>query len=638
MGLLPPALLALFAFLCGNLPGSATAAGAAGGQLLLLLAAATVGISDPLRLGRAGRLLPWALVVAVAASLLASPVPRAGKVGLILLPAFLLLPGFVARCWETDRSRSLGIAGLASVLAATAAWSLADLARHGSGRAAMPRGHHNLLAAFLVILMPLVAAGLLRRGATRWLSLLALLVGSTALLATRSFLHLGILALLAIASATRFARARELVLGLGLIAVALLLPRAGRMIAGTDSSTAARSVYAEGAWRGFLERPTLGWGPGSTPWTIAETSVPRPAINPPGEIVGEAHSLPLQLLRELGATGVLLAVATIGLFLALRWRERSAAAAELRGFREAGIASLLAALASGLGADWISTPALPVAVAVGAGAALAGEARARSVPWTGLLYGAIAAALLVPPATAQLAYDRARLQPRRAEAAPHLDRAVQRDPDFPLYRARRAWTAADPAPLRAEGAIAAAREARGVAALWLRAGVLALEGGRRDLAEESFRRAMYLDPLSAFAPFQLAPLDPDPAACAARAFAAEPRLAGATLFRGSEAARLAAIERLEHFPQIDAGWRERFAATARAVELGSDDEVDLVAAIDGEPAVSLSLHAFHRREWPTDLARLRVERRAVERLRDLPPATALAGTSAEAFPRDRCLP
>ena len=77
---LPALLASLFGVWCGTFSGGATWAGSAAAVVLPLafLAAAGVDARDPLRLGRAGRLLPVALWIALAASAWASPVPRAG--------------------------------------------------------------------------------------------------------------------------------------------------------------------------------------------------------------------------------------------------------------------------------------------------------------------------------------------------------------------------------------------------------------------------------------------------------------------------------------------------------------------------------------------------------------------------------
>src|SRR5262249_12479554 len=122
LALLPALLAALFAGWCGNLAGGATAAGAAASALALLGALAATGVpwADPLRLGRAGRLPPPALWPAAAGSLAASPVPRAGRVGIVLLPAFLGLPAAVARCWRDEAARRIGVRALAAVVGVAA--------------------------------------------------------------------------------------------------------------------------------------------------------------------------------------------------------------------------------------------------------------------------------------------------------------------------------------------------------------------------------------------------------------------------------------------------------------------------------------------------------------------------------------
>lgn len=655
---LPALLLGLFAFYCGNFSSAAGFPAGPIGQGLILITAVLAASSwrDPWRLGVAGRYLPWALVLASTLSLFASPVPRSGRVAVVLMPAFLLVPAFAARCWSTERRRALGVVGLSLVVGTVALWSLADALRLRLDRAAMPLGHHNLLAAFLAITLPLVVPGLRRAGAVRWLALSALLVGFTALLTTRSFLALAVVATVALANSYRLEKTRELVAGLALVALAFLVPRAAAIVAGKDSSASARAVYWRAAWDGFGERPVTGWGPGSTSWTIARTMHPIPGVSPAGEIVGQAHSLPLQLLRELGAPGAFLAASCLGLFFWRRWRSRSGA--EDRSWVDAGLASVAAGLGCGLGEASLGIPAIALGLAVGAGAALAGagaepgaedgggaqqetaerKARRRAPLWPVVAYALLAATLLAPLARAQALYDRAVRVPNRALASPLLERAVGLDPGFPLYRARWAWSATAPIGQRAREALAAASQASGVAALWLRAGALALEAGEGEQARLAFEQAMALDPLSAFAPLQLLSLVADPASCAARALAADPRLAGATLFRGREALRTAAVGRVEVWAGIDAGWRAELRRVAATSVPGNGEEVDLTARIDGVPALALSLHLFRRTSWPADVARVRVERDAVRQLRALPAAAALPTSSAAAFPADRCAP
>ncbi len=666
MSLLPALLLACFAFWCGTFPGSAAFPAAPAGEGLVLVAA-LVGAArwrDPLGLGRAGRWLVAALIAASALSLWASPVARAGRVGLCVLPAYLLLAPFVERCWSTERRRALGLQAWSAVVAATALWAILEQARQGTSRTAMPLGHHNLLAAFLVVTLPLAVLSLRRRGPGRWLAAVAAVAGVVALVESRSFLAGGALALLALAGAARFARARQLVVGLALLGLALLVPRATAIVRGEDSSASARRVYLRAGWEGMLERPVVGWGPGSTPWTLALHLRPEPGVNPPGEVVGEMHSLPVALAYELGLPGCALALGVVSLFLFRRWRGRRAGVD--RGLAEAGLAGVAGFLLTSLGGAQLSVPALPLAVLLAAGAALCGSRpaveesvsqRADGRRGRGVfgvlpvgLYAAAASLLLLPIARAQAFYDRAATLRVRDQAAPLMARAVALDPGLPLYRARWAWSSEAPVGERAESAIAAARAARGISALWLRSAALALESGRLDLVREASERALALDPLSAFAPFQLATLggaagspfgDVD---CAARAMLAEPRLAAASAWRGRERVRQRALARLEHWPGVDAGWRAEMLRLAGQVAPASPapgappgDEVELAAQIDTTPALSVSLHLFRRSPWPADVARIRVDRAGVRTMK-LPSAAAIADSSPLAFPRDGCAP
>jgi hypothetical protein len=186
--LVPPLLLALFGAWCGTFAWGATAAASAVAAVALLGTLLWTGPAwqDPLRLGRAGRLLPPALWIAAAASAWASPVPRAGWVPVLLLPAFLALPGAVERCWRREEDRRRGLRALALTVAGVSLWSLIDWAVLGSPRPAMPLGHHNLLAAWLVIALPLAVLPAREPGRWRFAGLAAGGLAVAALLASRS--------------------------------------------------------------------------------------------------------------------------------------------------------------------------------------------------------------------------------------------------------------------------------------------------------------------------------------------------------------------------------------------------------------------------------------------------------------------
>ena len=367
---------------------------------------------------------------------------------------------------------------------------------------------------------------------------------------------------------------------------------------------------------------------------------------------------------ELGFVGLALAAAVLSLFLLRRWRGRSAAAD--RGLVEAGLAGVTGFLLTALGGAQLSVTALPLAAALAAGAALAGEGGAEARRGDPLrqgrvrrfagqelavwIYVGVAVLLLLPLARAHALYEAAARVRLRGEAAPLMARALALDPQFALYRARWAWSAEVPVGERAVAAIAAARAAPGVAALWLRGGALALEAGRMDLAREASERALALDPLGGFAAFQLATLGPaagggsDAADCLARALLAEPRLAAATALRGRAAQVGQALARLERWPGIDAGWRAEMMKKAAGAAPGplapgapAADEVELAAQIDSTPALAVSLHLFRRSPWPADVARIRLERAGVRRMK-LPAAAAMRESAAAAFPRERCAP
>lgn len=663
--LLPAAGLAVIGGWAGTMAGGATAAGAAAVEALALAgaAAATSAWRDPLRLGRRGRLLVWALLLLAAASVWASPVPRAGRLALTLLPAFLLLPAAVARAWDGAAGRRWGPRGVAAVVLATAAWALAGRLA-GDPRAAAPLGHHLLLAVWLLALLP-VAALPLRAGRSgdRLLGAAAVAAGVTALVFGGSLAAaagLGLEAVLVAAVAVRAAaawpaarRRRLLVLlGLGLALVALggllrAAPRLWPTAGGADPSFAARGVYAAAAWRGAAARPALGWGPGSTAWTLAEHLRPVPGVDPPGEVVAEVHSLPLAIAYELGLPGALLAAALAALFFR---RRRAAAVPAAAGGADpllvsAGLAGLAGAGVALLATAWLAVAALPAALAVAAGAALAGEGgvRRRRGGWGGALYAAVAAISLLSPLRAQLHYDRAVAADEVVEQRRQIDAAVRLDPGFPLYRAWQAWAAAaaggDPVAV-AEAELAAAQQAPGVAALWLAAGVDGAAAGT-PWAAEALGRACRLDPLGALAPFHLAVLeaDRDPAAAAiagGRALLAEPRLAAATYWEGREELLAAVLGQVSVWPGIDAGWRQALVAAVGGWDTAvPGSRVRLALRVDPGGGESLLLRSFRRRPRAFFLAPVELRRELAAQL-TLPPASTLPQSAPGAFGERGC--
>ena len=669
-GLLPALLLGLFGGWAGTWIGGAGWAGSSAGDAALLALVlgcggrvAGMARADPLQLGRSGRLLPWALWGAVLASLLASPVPRAGRVGVLLLPVYLLLPGIVAACWRSTRAITAGVRSISVVTAGVALWSLADLLLQDRERTAEPLGHHNLLAAWLVILLPLAILAAREKGPWRALGWGAGLLGVAALVASRSLAGAGALAVQAVvllalgAAGLRRRGPGWLRWALALVLLAALASQAGRIarvFGGGDSSARARTVYLQAGWEGFLARPALGWGPGSTPWTSAAFLRPVPGVNPPSELVGELHSLPVQLAYELGAPGLLLAVALGAVFVRRRTAELARPGTDAEptsvppgkdvGLAVAGLLGLLAAAVTALASAALWVTALPVAAALAAGAALAGsgspmhEAAARRPrPWLLPAYAILALAVLLPIRLAARHAERA-IGADLPTARRELARAVRLDPAFPLYRARLAWVQ-EPTRLGRAGAAALARQAAAdggtVAPLWLAAGVF---GGRtgEPWAAAALERACDLDPLSALPPFYLAFLSPPEkeATRAGRAFLAEPRLAAAVAWERRPDLRQAGLQSAAAWPGVPEGWRAALLAAAASPFPAAGPTAPLALQLDRASATAFSLHLFRRRpsppRWPVTL------RAPLAGRFDLPPATALPATSREAFEAPGC--
>jgi len=585
------------------------------------------------------------------------------------------LPGAVARCWEGDAARRLGARGMAAAVALLAAWALvaergdaSDAvmgaaaavggrpAAPGLGVTLAPLGHHTLLAVWLATLLPLALLPLRERNAWRWLGAGAGALGIAAVLAGGSLAGGAALAGEALAVAWWLASRRPAagppallrgkvgaavaLAAVGLLLAASQLPRLARIASRQDVSSLARAVYLRAGWQGWRERPWLGWGPGSVPWTAAWFIVPRPGINPWGEAVGELHSLPVQLAYEIGTLGLLTALATGGAFLARRWPERRTAADP--GLLAAGCLGLAGAGAAWLGTAAIAVAALPLALAAAAGAALAGgrpDGETTSPPaparWSGMasFYALLAAAALLAPEVARWHYDRAVAAGqagRQPAVRSELAAAVRNDPELPLYRLRLALAQNGGAasPDAAGLAWRAARDARGIGLLWLVAGILGHARGE-PWAPSAFEQSCVLDPLSPFPPFYLMASASDAAAApqlGARALLAEPRLTAATFWEGREPLFRQALEVVRRWPGVDAGWKLALlrAAPAPADRHGAVVRLELIVDAGAYTQAS-TLHLFRRRPWPARWQLIRL-RQSVAALVRLPPAFSLRST------------
>ena len=681
--LLPAALLAFFGGWCGTFYYGASAAAVVLGHLVLLAVVAWGWRGwDPLRLGARGKVLPPLLWLWLLLSLRGSPVPRAGWVAAALLPAFLAVPAVVARCWDESSARRRGGLALCAVAGGAALIALAGMAWQGSPRAAQPLGNAVLLGAFLAILAPLglVVAAAERRRRWRAAAIAAVALVGVAVLATRSVAAIAA-AVVGTALVLPPGRRRWLVVPL-LGGVLVLGTRLPGLASGLDPSLQARWTYWQAGVRGIFARPAFGWGPGSTSWTVAPLLRPRPGINPPGEVVGDLHAVPLQLAYELGLPGLAVAMAAGVAFVLARLRERPGTAepspatgtAEGPDLRRGGLAGLAAGGTALLAGPTLGTTALWVTLAVAAGAALAGSARCERRPLTsarspsgplsprrgergvgesgvadqprgggregggsGLrprggawLSGAIALLLLAPLDAALACYEAARhAPPPRAVAL--LELAAELDPGMPLYRARIGWLARTAAG-RALALGRAAAAAPAVPALQLAAGWSAQAAGQDG--EEALARACDGDPLSGPAPWLLAMAAPKAERAprlAARALLADPPLLAALSWEREPELLAAALAEVTSWQGVDEGLRQALLDRAKSLpwrgRLGA-----LRVTMDEEPSTAVSLHVFRRRPWPATLAIVPVRRDLVGDLERLPAAGSLSTTQADAFP------
>ena len=633
-GLVPVVVVLAFAVGLGGFHAGVDARAALAGQgiLLALAAMSAGGWRDPLRLSPGS----WRLLALAGMTLLLSwyqsPVPRAGRTALLMLPALVLVPSAVARCLSTNRRRNLflvGIALISTYIYARALWS-----GWRTESTVGPLGHHNLLAAWVVTTLPLVAA--LWRGDLRR-RLLAVLAGGSGLGAlavsgSRSgWAALAVVVVVATSVAGR--RARRALLGV----TALVLVVGGLRWGSADGvlgdpSVSARLAYWDAAWRGALERPLLGWGPGASAWTLHLHLEPEPGVHPASQIVADPHNLPLRLLYELGFLGVGILIALGVVFLRRRWLDRRGDVDPA--LRTAAALGLLGWSVISLAGRPLAAPALPVLALVLLGVWLAADGEAaESAPATRsqpVVLAVVLAVLLLPSARAHLLYDQAAASEDPAQRRAALGEAVALDPGFPLYRFHLALES-EAGPTAAEQARRAAEDAVGLAPLWLAAANLAEDP---DLRRAALLETCRLDPLASTAPWRLSLLGRDPrrVAWTARAFLAEPRLLAAYR-RPPPETLAAAARRLGGLEGLEPPWSRALGRLLREVGEPSGAGGSLVLRMDADPATALSTHAFRRRPWPTVLAETRLAAEAVGRVdRELGPARA----SAEIFRAAEC--
>ncbi|MEM7356884.1 MAG: hypothetical protein AAF657_39085, partial [Acidobacteriota bacterium] len=377
-------------------------------------------------------------------------------------------------------------------------------------------------------------------------------------------------------------------------------------------------------------------------WTISEHLRPIPGVHPPDQVVADLHCWSLQVAYEVGWRGLLLGLGLAVVFL--RSRRSEAADPDLRRCALLGLAALGVMSTTGLS---LAVSALPLAVVVALGAILAAEQRSPPEPRSvGPRIAAIVAACVIgvfvlPLDRAHLAYDRAMSGLDHAQQIHHLRRAVELDPAFPLYQARLAWLEADNGlgePAVARRALAAAEAARGLAPLWLAAGLHGQQAGEA-WASEALQRACRLSPLGAMAPFHLTLEDAaaaDPTRWTARALLAEPLLLAAVDWRDRQPTIAAAITDVDALDGVELWWRQALRDLPASLGEPGGPIQSLVLEMDGDDS-PLSLFAFRRPLWPAYVARVDVFVDQATRI-DLAPASRVRTTSGEVFQGPACGP
>ncbi len=556
-----------------------------------------------------------AAAVAVWVSLLESDIPEVGVSAAGLLPLLFLVPGLVPL--ETSERR-VAVRGLLVGGAVVAGWALVDaaVATYQTGelqRAAMPLGHHNLLAFWLLPLLVLAAGHLLEKeGRQRLAALFAVVLSAGALVASGSLAGLvgvgvGLCALAGWGGRARSRPKRGLLLG-GALVVVLAAPRLFAIAQGSDLSTRLRWGYMQAAWAGFQDAPWTGHGPGVGSMSLAEYHRPRLGVNPAGEILSDAHSLPLDLLFELGSLGALLLV------LVVIWliRERPGPAAGST--RHAAWAAMVGWLAMSSVAGTFDVAALAFPPLICMGLISDAAPHSRRTRWAVVVVVAMAAAWVYPVARSHFFWD--------VESADGPAKALSGH-SLPLYEIYTASTDHLPPERTHLSAFLLARAA----------------GGSCSDA----RRACQVDPVSAWPPFLIARQSAGGEPCAssqdhsivlqARAAALQPEFLAAEDL--ADPVRLRDIRaELEHDPRLPLGWRaawvDQIDRVLEAAEPAQPQRGWALLELDYQPNTAVALFSFRRRPRPLTLLEVPLRAHVLE-LIDLPPLSAVAGEVDEGF-------
>ena len=283
----------------------------------------------------------WLLLIVAVAGVSTgfSPVPAAAAKGLLKLLSYLGVYALMRRLIETDlqwwdRQLAALLSGglISSVLALRqlyasteelARWADPNSITAGTIRIYGPLGNPNLLAGYLLPLLPLAVIALLRwreLGAKLFAAVTALLCGAAIVFTYSRGGWLGLLASLAVMVLLLILRSTAswpplwrrlvplLVLSLGGVLLAITITqvepirtRVASLLAGRgDSSNNFRINVWLAAIDMVKDRPWLGIGPGNTAFNSIYPLYQQPKFN-----ALSAYSVPLEILVEMGIPGLL---------------------------------------------------------------------------------------------------------------------------------------------------------------------------------------------------------------------------------------------------------------------------------------------------------------------------------------------
>jgi tetratricopeptide (TPR) repeat protein len=231
-----------------------------------------------------------------------------------------------------------------------------------------PLGHSNYTAGIALLMLPCFASlAWRRRGAARaaWMVAAGLALASLFTSGSRGgLIGFAVLVVVFIPIVTRALRLKLwMVILAGLLVVGALLywnPRLRAMVLPTPAgaepnlSNVQRTAMLTAGLRMGDDRPWLGWGPGATPLAFPRY---RAGLEGGAENVLQLHSVPAQLWAELGAGGIIVALALLGLAIQSARPSREARAV-LLAFSGYAVFSLT---------DWqLDVPVFAFALAIGA--------------------------------------------------------------------------------------------------------------------------------------------------------------------------------------------------------------------------------------------------------------------------------